>query len=310
MRFDLWQLMVLVLYSLFLTACGSEVMGIDNVAINVQETTIIAGEQRPLSVNVVGPADIQFEWSTTTGTLSSTSSQSVIFTAPDTPGPVIVDIRVISGDQIVTDSITFDVIAPDPTETPTPEPSSTPEPSPTQTQTSLPTDVPTATPIPPPVACSNRAIAPNVFPQLAEDIQNSFAGSEPDEGFECFGVYDQVHTLREFAIAVKLRFEASESRFAWFGMTVPDGYDVTDFNEICLWVYSETPNQVFKIQMKDTQESLFSSEVVHEQPSEWIEHCRNFDTFSSDTSSSLKQNTCQITWDISAPPALISLETL
>lgn len=159
MRFNVCQLAMVIICILVLTACGKNDPQI-TADINVQGTTIDAGEQRGLSVDVVSSADVRFEWNTTAGTLSDSSSQSVIFTAPFTQGPVVVTVRVISGDQIVTDSINFDVVAPTPTQTPTPKPSSTPEPSLTPTNTAMPSN----TPIPTDTLTPSRISSPSKTP--------------------------------------------------------------------------------------------------------------------------------------------------
>lgn len=286
MRFNMCQLAIVIIFSLMLTACGEKDPQI--VAnINVQGTTIDTGKQRGLSVDVVSSADVRFEWSTTAGTLSNSSSQSVIFTAPYTPGPVVVTVKVISGDQITTDSINFDVIAPTPTQTPTPKPSSTPEPSLTPTNTAMPsntptpintyTPTPTFTPTltPSPLDCSDSKIVPGIFVQLADESTSSFAGSSDNAKFECEGVYA---LSNETPPAVRIDYKAISGTFAFFGIGISDGFDVTEFSEICVWVYAEESGQRFDLKLEDANGG--NGVLINTtKTTEWDEHCVSLDGY-------------------------------
>jgi hypothetical protein len=111
--------------------------------INVQpSTTILEGESASLTITAAG-TDLQSEWTAVRGSLSSPTTSSVIYTAPDSPGLDTVTVEVTSKGGSTVRSITFEVVPPPtPTPTPTATPTSTPTPTPTPTATPTPTDTP------------------------------------------------------------------------------------------------------------------------------------------------------------------------
>ena len=237
MRFNVCQLVAIAIFGLFFTACRSGDSQI-TASIIVQGTTIGVSQQRGLSVNVVSSADVQFEWSTTAGTLSNTSSQSAIFTAPDVSGPVTVDLKVTSGNQIATDSITLEVMRAMPT-------------------------------TPSPIACGDSRIAPGIFEQLRNETTPSFADSSGAVTFECEGVYDLFNTMPP---AVRINYEAVADSFAFFGISIPEGFDVSGFSEICVWVYAEVLEQQFDLKLEDINVGE-GVEISTTETNEWAQHC-------------------------------------
>ncbi len=112
--------------------------------ISVQPSaTLMIGETATLIIDASG-TDLQFEWSALRGEVSGTGS-SVLYTAPYTPGPDTVTVRVTgAGEATVVRNLPIQVEEP-PTPTFTPTSSPTPTATPTNTPTPTPT-IPTATP--------------------------------------------------------------------------------------------------------------------------------------------------------------------
>jgi len=102
-------------------------------------TAILVGEMASLTTTASG-TDLKFKWAATRGTLSSATAPSVIYTAPDSPGPDTVTVEVTGRGGTTVRSITFEVAAevaelstPTPTTIPTPMPTATSAPAPTAT---------------------------------------------------------------------------------------------------------------------------------------------------------------------------------
>jgi hypothetical protein len=258
---------------LFITACGNQDPQI-TISINPEGTTMVVGGQMGLSVDFLGPADVEFEWSTTAGDLSSESTRSVIFTAPDEPGPVEVGVKVTSGNQSVTDSISINVVDLPPTHTPSP--TDTPPPTDTPTPTNTPTPTPTLTPSPTPgpIGCNNRRIVPGIFVQLADVTTSSFADSSGTVTFECEGVFD---LFREEPPAVRIDYRAVDNSFAFFGIGISAGLDVSSYNEICVWVYAEDVGQRFDLKLESPSGGS-GIEIFTTETDEWERHCEPLDT--------------------------------
>jgi len=71
--------------------------------------SIQSGTQIGLSVEASGQ-DLNFEWTATDGSFSDPAKAAVIYTAPSSPGEVVVTVYVTSGKQTVIKSIKFKVI--------------------------------------------------------------------------------------------------------------------------------------------------------------------------------------------------------
>jgi hypothetical protein len=126
-----------------LGACRSaEPPQIDDISVD-PSPPIVVGEQATLIIRASG-TDLQFNWTASKGSISSTTEPAVIYTAPDSPGLDTVTVKVTSkgGDEVR--SITIEVVTPPPTSTLTP--THTPTSTPTPTHTPTPTYTPTPTP--------------------------------------------------------------------------------------------------------------------------------------------------------------------
>jgi len=109
-------------------------------------TTILVGESASLTTTASGQ-DLQFKWTASRGTLLSPTAPSVLYTAPDSPGPDTVTVEVMGKGGTTIQSVTFEVVPP-----PTPTPTLAPTPTPTETPTAVPTDAPTVMPTHTPTA--------------------------------------------------------------------------------------------------------------------------------------------------------------
>lgn len=285
MRFNIGQIALVVIFCLFFTSCGGDEdpsagLSVEINAENPNRNTLDVGEQIALSVDVVSLGEIEYQWSNSGGNLSEADSQSTIFTAPTTPGTVIVDIEVTSADRVATDSIVFQVIAPTPTATPsptlTPTPTSSPTPSvtPTATDTPMPTVpptvtvTPTITPTPIPIPCDHSDLVPGVFAQFAGEDTFSFTGFLGTE-FECEGVFDLYRTAPP---AVRIHYAGDASSFALWSMGFQRGQEFSG-EEICVWLFADAPNQQFDLKLKDSSEIEQGILLTTTDTGEWQEHC-------------------------------------
>lgn len=236
-------------------------------------TTITTGQKANLSIPVSG-SQSTFEWSAQHGKLSDSSQPAVSYTAPDSPGPDTVTVKVTyAGGQIIR-SITFDVVAP-----PTPTATETPLPAATVTSTSTPE--PTAPP--PPIACNHPAVTKNLFPQL-EDVDGHFPmyGPEGDSNVLCEAVYDLVHT--HGGMSVHIKYENVGANFGWWGIAIqsPDSYDASKRRQLCFWAYAQQPNQSFRVKMKDktpAPDNEAGDVTTIEVANEWKQICTDISTF-------------------------------
>lgn len=130
-----------------------------------RSTTILVGESASLTIRAAGQ-DLQFKWTASRGTLSSSTAPSALYTAPDSPGPDTVTVEVTSEGGSIVQSITFEV-EPLPTSTPTPTPTA----APTKPPTPMPTPTPTVTPTPVPPLIET-------FPQAEHGEAFMFVSSE------------------------------------------------------------------------------------------------------------------------------------
>ena len=130
-------LSILLTLSLILSGCGSStsqptptpaiVKGGPpdvNIRMNPDATEVQVNAEVAISAETTG-SNLQIKWSAAKGKLSRTEGQSVIYTAPSTPGLDTVDVTVISGEESTVKSIAFTVIAATVAEVPTPPPSPT-----------------------------------------------------------------------------------------------------------------------------------------------------------------------------------------
>ena len=265
---NILQKAILLIAVYLLAGC---VLGAEPPAIGEIEakpsTTITTGEKSSLIIPASG-SELRFEWTAQRGTLSDSAQPAVIYTAPDSPGPDTVTVKVTySGGEIIR-SITFDVVEPPPT------------PTPTVTDTPVPEDTPTPTAVPNPIACDLPPVTGNLFPQLAEETgQFSMYGpvGDPDEtNFLCEAVYDKVH---EQPMAVHIKYENVGTNFGWWGVATPNGYDASGHSQVCFWAYALEPNQSFRMKMKDTTKREQGVVTTIETPNEWTRICTDISKF-------------------------------
>ncbi|HKZ87208.1 MAG TPA: hypothetical protein VJ793_26580 [Anaerolineae bacterium] len=228
------------------------------------------GESIPLAVSGVQGDGVVFEWSPSAGIVTPPTGQTVNFTAPNNPGQVIIKVTAKRDGTSSEATIVCNIEV-----TPTPPP-----PPPTMTNTPTPTNTPapTDTPTPiPPIACNHPSITGNVFPQLQDvDPQFPFYGPEDDPNFLCQGVYDIFHSE---PLAVRIEYKSVDDNRYW-GIGTPDGYDATKFTEICFWAYTQTPNQAFSLDMKDTSPREEGILINIAQAGKWTSFCTPLSRFS------------------------------
>jgi len=244
-----------------LAGCGSRVEPPTVNEILVQPgTTLITGETAALTMAASG-TDLKFEWSVNRGSLSNPTQPAVVYTAPGSPGPDIVTVKVINSGGEIIRSITLDIIPP---------------PTPTVIATSVPTDTPTV--VPEPIACNSPAVTKNVFPQLADvDGQIPFYGPVDEPKYACEAVYDIVHNQ---PLAVHIKYENTGRNFGYWGIATPKGSDAKSYSEICFWVYAQQPNQSFRLKMKDTSLKENGVIIILEEVNQWTQICTDLTEFS------------------------------
>ncbi len=225
-------------------------------------TTIITGKTATLTIAVSGQ-ELKFEWIAQRGTLSNPVQPSVIYTAPDSAGLDTVTVKVTSRGGEIIRAINFDVVEP---------------PLPTVADTPFPEKTPSPTPIPEPIACNHIAVTKNVFSQIADvEGQFPFYGPLAESRFSCEGVYDIVHSGQ---LAVRIEYESFGENFGFWGFGTPNGYDASSYNEICFWAYTQKPNQVFRLQIKDTSNKEDGVTIILEGPNRWTQICTDLAKFS------------------------------
>ena len=268
---NILQEMILLVAVGLSAGCGLGVSQPDIGEIQAQKIPPIpAGEKSSFTIHATG-SNLKFEWSTQRGTLEDSTQPAVIYTAPNSPGPDTVTVKVTySGGEIIR-SITFDVVAPTPSPTPLP----------TDTPTSTATTEPTAPP--PPIACNHVSVTKNLFPQLAEE-EGQFPMYGPvddptEKYFLCEAVYDLVH---EGQMAVHLKYENVGSNVGWWGIATPNGYVASQHRQVCFWAYAQAPNQSFRVKMKDTtlKEEGFVETI--EVPNQWERICTDISKFADE----------------------------
>lgn len=219
------------------------------LVVNPDIKDVVAGETVALTVETSGQ-NLRFEWSVARGTLSSSDTPAVIYTAPDTPGVDTVTLQVSSASGTTTRNVSFNIIIPDtptPTVTPTATPTQTPEPAPTETAT------PTATSVGP-VNCgpvTNPGCLRYISPQLAEfSSANSFLFT--DERGSLQGEYSSAE-FHSAPVSIKLSFNAEEPGFGGWGIGNLPGYDASGFERVSFYVKGTATGQTFEFKLKDTQ---------------------------------------------------------
>ena len=102
---------------------------VEEIVANPTSTVLVNDDVR-LSVNAMG-TDLKYKWTAERGRLSVSDKPSVTFTAPDSPGLVIVSVKVTSGrnateERTITLQVIETILSPTPSPTDSPTPTFTP----------------------------------------------------------------------------------------------------------------------------------------------------------------------------------------
>jgi hypothetical protein len=266
---------IVALAMLILMATGCEIGGetpaptftpqppVVNVIVNPNISDVRAGESVSLNVDASGQ-NLTFKWSVSRGTLSAADTPSVIYTPPDTSGVDTVTVEVSSASGTSIKSVSFNVIVP---ATDTPIPTDTP--------------LPMATPVPP--ACDTRLTTRDLFPQIYQEfgVEGQFPtygpipGNAGSENFRCEVVSDLVHNA---PAAVHIKYDKVADNSGWWGIATPNGYDASQHNQFCFWVYAKQPAS-FRVKMKDTSLKEAGDVVTIETANEWKQICTEITRF-------------------------------
>ena len=217
--------------------------------IDVQpSTTIFVGGMATLTTKASG-TDLQFRWTTARGNLSSSTTSSVIYTAPASPGPDTATIEVTGKGGSTVRSITFEVIVP-----PTPTPTPTPTLFPTDTPTLAPTATPTLTPTP-------VRILAEIFPQVGYGEDFVFM----NKGGELNYQYSEEEGCRHSGkFGLQLTYAMSGEGNGGWGVqwdNAPTGdFDASGFSALVLWVIGAYGGETFQIGLKDADGREFKVE--------------------------------------------------
>jgi hypothetical protein len=276
-------LVVFVFVVGMLGACDSKQEPPQVSKINVDPSTIIlVGEAASLTIQASG-IDLQFEWAAARGTLSSDTAPSVLYTAPDSPGPDTVTVKVIGKGGSTVQSITFQVSIPTPTSTPTPTytlaptptpvPSATPSPAPTTTSASTPTPSPspsatpttTPPPAPPPLL--------EIFPQ-SKDAEAFYWEDKGGELTHHFVESDECRHSGVYGLQIEYKM-SGEGNGGWgvhWANAPADGFDASGFSTLDFWVKGLSGKKTFQIGLKDSDQreiKIESEELVVVSADEW-----------------------------------------
>lgn len=252
-------LLLCLILPIVISACSQKVGEV--IIIPARPCNLSPGESIPLTVSGGDGADT-FEWGASPGMVSPPTGLATTYTAPeDYSGEVVINVRAIKGNASATGIITCNIIT-----TPTPTPT--------------PTDTPTSTSTPEPIACLHPSITGHVFPQLKDEPgQFPFYGplEESLEVFLCQGVYDIVHSP---PVSVRIEFHSTGSKFGYWGIGTPNGYDASQFHEICFWAYVEQPDQAFRLKFRDLDDVEKGVQIIVEQARQWARICTEMSKFS------------------------------
>jgi hypothetical protein len=89
-------------------------------------------------------------------------------------------------------------------------------------------------------------------------------------------VFDIFHSE---PLAVRLEYHEAPNQGAWWGIATKT-YDVTQFSQLCFWIYARDPFQVFQLRLKDTRFIEKGVDITIEQTEKWTQSCTKLDEFS------------------------------
>lgn len=245
-----------------LGACGPRPEPPQAGEINAEpSTTIPVGETASLTIKASGQ-DLRFKWTASRGSLSSSTAPSVLYTAPDSPGPDTVTVEVTSKGGSTVRSITFEVVAP-----PTPTPTPTPTAAPTETPSLMPTPTSTFTPTP---------VSPltEIFPQ-SESYGEAFYWAA-NVGELTYRYVESEGCRYTGMFGLQLTYAMSgEGNGGWgvhWANASSGGFDASEFSALVFWVKGTSGGETFQIGLKDTSGNEFkvdSQTFVVISASEW-----------------------------------------
>lgn len=231
-------------------------------------TTIQVTDNASLMVQSSGE-ELQFKWTVSRGSLSSDTTPSVIYTAPDTSGPDIVTIEVSSKGGSIIRSITFDVIEPSPTLEPTHTPTLTLTPTlpPVPTSTSTPPPSLTPTQPPPPLVEIFQQVGDGeefVFINQGGILTNEFV---PTQSCIHSGVY-----------GLRLTYDMKGAGNGGWGVhwvnSPAQRFDASDYTAFVFWIKGASGGEIFQVGLKDTRGKEVKVEtkpLVVVSPNTWSE---------------------------------------
>lgn len=297
-HFVRWMVLLVALATI-LALAGCNGGGEKTASIDVQDPIILRpGEDVTLAVNIEGFAgSVSYEWSTSEANdnayLTKLTGPTTKFTALAGVAEVIVSVTVSDQEGAQTDQVRITIEEAETTAeietvaTSTPALTATARPAtntPTATATATvppPTETPTPAPTEQPLTCRHPAITSYIFPQL-EDVagQRAFYGplEESEAIFLCQGVHDVVHSP---PVAVHIEYNMEEGKYGFFGIGTLNGYDASQFQQICFWAYTERPDQAFRLKMRDMSGTEQGGSVTVPVAGEWTQVCENMDTFTA-----------------------------
>lgn len=293
-HFTRWLFLLGVLATV-LALAGCNGGGEKSASIDVQDPIVLhPGEEITLAVNIEGFAgNVSYEWSTSEANdsayLTKSTGPTTKFTAQAGVDEIIVSVTVSDQESAQTDQVRITIEEAEPTaeiETDaTSIPTATAPPAidtPTATATApTPTETPEPTPTQPPLSCRHPALTSYIFPQL-EDVagQRAFYGplEESEAIFLCQGVRDVVHSP---PVAVRIEYHVAEGKYGFFGIGTLNGYDASQFQQICFWAYAEQPDQAFRLKMRDSSGVEQGGSVTVPEVGEWTQVCEDLATFTA-----------------------------
>lgn len=148
--------------------------------------------------------------------------------------------------------------------------------------TPIPPSPPPPTITPEPLDCRHPAITSYVFPQLEEVAgQRSFYGplEESPDVFRCAGVYDVVHS-EPLTVRIEYHIIRGTGKYGFWGIGTLNGYDASQFSEICLWAFSVQPDRAFRLKLKDTQSVEQGVDIIVKDANQWTQYCVDLSEFS------------------------------
>lgn len=117
------------IFILLLTGCNTQQTPIPTPIIVPSECELEVGEEFPLSLMGSFPSDVAIEWEATKGSVSPSNGVSVVYTAPQTSGKIIITVITKTGNSQTSTNIICEVVGTSSTASPAESAPTTPTPS-------------------------------------------------------------------------------------------------------------------------------------------------------------------------------------